>query len=218
MVMMPMVGRRTLLPFFPAILLGLGLQGCVATRGWVIEQTTPLAGRVSNVETRLSQTEAKADRALDRLDHLRLERRFVLDLKHGANFAFNSAALTDEASRAIDGFLSDLRETEDTIFLVAGHTDSIGPEDYNYQLGQKRAASVAGYLIAHKGIDPLRVTTVSYGESVPLADNATLEGRHKNRRIEILVYKEAITSSPRETTPHAKAHGPEESRTLASRK
>lgn len=217
--MMPhIIGRRTLFAFFPGMLLMFGLQGCVATRGWVGEQITPLEGRVSEVETRLSQTETKVDTALDRLDHLRLERQFVLDLKEGANFAFNSAALTGEARRAIDGFLSDLKETDDAIFLVAGHTDSTGPEDYNYELGQKRAASVARYLTTHKRIDPLRVNTVSYGESAPLADNATLEGRHKNRRIEILVYEEAITSSPGQTEQRAEAHGPEEPETLISRR
>ncbi|MBI3300839.1 MAG: OmpA family protein, partial [Deltaproteobacteria bacterium] len=183
----------------------------------VTEQITPLATRVSDAEIRLSQTDAKAERALDRLDHLRLEKRFVLDLKEGANFALNSAALTEQASRQIDGFLGDLEERDDKIFLVAGHTDSTGSEGYNYELGQKRAESVARYLITHKKIDPLRVTAVSYGKSAPAADNTTREGRHKNRRIEILVYKEAITSSPGGTTPRVEAREPEETKALSNR-
>ncbi len=200
------IARRTLF-------LGLGmplvlsLPGCLATRGWVTEQITPLSERVSAVETRLGQTETKADEALARLDHLRLEKRFVLDLKEGANFALNSDALTADARRQIDGFLSDLKETDDAVFLVAGHTDSRGPEGHNYELGQKRAASVARYLITHNRIDPLRVTAVSYGENSPLADNATSEGRRKNRRVEILVYKEAINSSSGKAAPRAEAEG-----------
>lgn len=194
------------IPFLGAgMLFVLSSQGCVATRGWVTEQLSPVAGRLSQAETRLSQTEthlslteAKAESALDRLDHLRLERRLVLNLKEGANFSLNSYALTPEAGRQIDGFLGDLDRTDDKIFLVAGHTDSSGPETYNYELGQKRAASVAQYLITRKGIDPLRVTTVSYGKSAPRADNAAREGRRKNRRIEIVVYQEAITSSAKE--------------------
>ena len=67
-----LVGKRALC-LCPGILLLLGVQGCLATRGWVTEQMAPLEGRVSNVETRLSQTDAKADQALDRLNHLRLE-------------------------------------------------------------------------------------------------------------------------------------------------
>jgi len=183
----------------------LGLQGCLATRGWVTEQMIPLSDRVSAVETRLGQTDAKADEALARLDNLRLEKRFVLDLKEGANFPVNSEGLTEDARSQIDGFLSDLKETDDSVFLVAGHTDNRGPEGYNYELGQKRAASVARYLVSHRGIDPLRVTTVSYGEDSPLADNMSPEGRRKNRRVEILVYKEAITSAPGRSVPHAAA-------------
>ncbi len=199
--MMPRVMESRTLFLFCGLFFVLTLPGCLATRGWVTEQISPLAERVSAVETRLGQTEAKADAALDRLDHLRLEKRFVLDLKEGTNFARNSDVLTPDARRQLDGFLSDLKETDDAIFLVAGHTDSTGPEGHNYELGQRRATSVARYLITHKGIDPLRVTAVSYGESSPLADNTTSVGRRKNRRVEILVYKEGITSLPEKAAP-----------------
>jgi outer membrane protein OmpA-like peptidoglycan-associated protein len=111
--------------------------------------------------------------------------------------------LTDEARQQIDGFLSDLDHPEDLIFLVAGHTDSKGTEQYNYELGQRRAASVARYLISRKRIDPLRVTTMSYGATTPISQNTTMEGRRKNRRIEILVYKDAITVSSSTTPSHA---------------
>jgi outer membrane protein OmpA-like peptidoglycan-associated protein len=130
------------------------------------------------------------------LDHLRLEKRLVLNLKEGTNFVRNSDALMPETKNQIDGFLSDLDTTNNKVFLVAGHTDSTGSEAYNYELGQRRAAGVARYLITRKGIDPLQVTTMSYGKSMPIADNATWEGRSKNRRVEIWVYEEAVTSSP----------------------
>ncbi len=188
-------------------------SGCVATRDWVNEQISPLAGRVSNTEGqlgqvgnrlsgaegRIGQIDAKAEKALASLGNLRLERRFVLDLREGANFAFNSSALTDRAKKEIDSFFSDLKgdveEMHSAVFLVAGHTDSVGSEDYNYELGKKRAEGVARYLIAQKKMDPLRVFAVSYGKSAPLADNTNREGRSKNRRVEILVYKEGISSA-----------------------
>jgi outer membrane protein OmpA-like peptidoglycan-associated protein len=164
---------------------------------------TPLGERVSNVEGRLGQSEArlqlvggKADVALDRLDNLRLERRFVLNLKDGAQFDFDAVAMTQETRHQIDRFVDDMKGANDSLLVVVGHTDSTGSEDYNFELGQKRASSVARYLISRKGMDPLRVTAVSYGASAPLADNTTREGRRKNRRIEILVYKENITSAP----------------------
>jgi len=201
--------------FLPLLLLG--ASGCVATRGWVQSQMTPLSGRMTEAEARLDQTETqnteatrrmgevesylgqtetKAALALKNLEHLRLEQSLALGVKEGVNFATDSASLTAETQRAIDRFLRTVTGTNDAIFLVAGHTDNTGSENHNYSLGQKRAASVARYLITQKGLDPLRVTVASFGNRMPLKNNTTPQGRLKNRRVEILVYKEAITSAP----------------------
>lgn len=183
------------------------LPGCLATRGWVQEQMNPLdsrltgvEGRMGEAENRISQVDAKADKALANFEHLRLTRRFVLSLKDGATFASNSEKLTPEAQHQIDGFLSDLEHPDDLTFLVAGHTDTTGSDRQNYELGQRRAAAVARYLASHKGIDPLRITTMSYGASTPIAKNTTAAGRQKNRRIEILVYKEGISADANTST------------------
>ncbi len=210
-------------------LLGAGLagallltQGCLATRDWVKEnvgdplsgrisqtegrldqtegQIGTLGGRVSGVEGRLGQVDAKADQALSAIGNLRLERKLVIDMKDGANFAFNSANLPQEAQREIDSFLSDFKgdsaSSDGMVFMVAGHTDNVGADDYNYELGKKRADAVSRYLITKKSVDPLRVVSVSYGESAPVENNNTAQGRAKNRRVEILVYRDGITSSP----------------------
>ena len=157
-------------------------------------------GRLGQFEGRLGQVDAKTDKALNTLANLRLERRFVIDMKEGANFAFNSTALPAQAQKEIDGFLSDLKGdaagADGTIFLIAGHTDNVGSEDVNYELGKKRADAVSRYLITQKKMDPLKVVSVSYGESAPLQDNSTGQGRAKNRRVEILVYRDGITSTP----------------------
>jgi outer membrane protein OmpA-like peptidoglycan-associated protein len=108
--------------------------------------------------------------------------------------------LTPNAKRAIDGFFEDLEQPANAasasgrIFVIAGHTDNVGTEDYNYQLGQRRAEGVAGYLIGKEGIDPTEVRVVSYGASKPVADNSTQSGRRSNRRVEILVYQEKIAT------------------------
>lgn len=155
-------------------------------------------GRLGQVEGRVGQVDAKADRALNSIANLRLERKIVIDMKDGANFAFNSASLPPQAQREIDGFLSDLKGdvagADGTIFLVAGHTDSVGSEVYNYELGKKRADAVSRYLITKKSMDPMKVVPVSYGHSAPVAENNNNQGRSKNRRVEILVYREGITS------------------------
>jgi chemotaxis protein MotB len=59
-------------------------------------------------------------------------------------------------------------------------------------LSKRRAENIAGYLIADKNLDPTRVMAVGYGERVPVGDNKTEAGRAKNRRVEILVYRDAI--------------------------
>jgi outer membrane protein OmpA-like peptidoglycan-associated protein len=202
-----------------------GIQGCVATRDWVRERLGPLTGRVETVESKvadvdgrvnqmggqlsgvesdLKETKAKTYKALVTLANLKLERKLVLQLKKGATFRLNSAVLSDSTKREIDGFLSDLKSdlkgTDRTIFLVAGHTDTSGSPDFNYELGRKRADQVAKHLIIDKGIDPTKVMTVSYGESAPIFDNKTRRGREQNRRVEILVYSEAINSSSETST------------------
>jgi outer membrane protein OmpA-like peptidoglycan-associated protein len=180
------------------IVAGAGLlfaaTGCIATRSWVNDQLQPINGRVN-------ETDAKADRALAGLQNLHLEQRLVLDSSNGPTFAFGSAALTANAKHEIDGFFEDLKGSTDNagpasgrVFVVAGHTDSVGAEDYNYELGQRRAQVVAGYLIGKEGVDPTQLRAVSYGASKPIAANDSSKGRRSNRRVEILVYQQAITA------------------------
>jgi len=69
---------------------------------------------------------------------------------------------------------------------LAGHTDSIGSEQYNQGLSERRAKSAYNYFVS-KGIAADRMTTVGYGELRPVASNATDEGRAKNRRVEITI-------------------------------
>jgi outer membrane protein OmpA-like peptidoglycan-associated protein len=68
--------------------------------------------------------------------------------------------------------------------LVEGHTDSTGSDTYNQWLSEKRAESVASFLVS-RGIDGMRVQTIGYGETRPVATNDTPEGRQQNRRVEI---------------------------------
>jgi outer membrane protein OmpA-like peptidoglycan-associated protein len=69
---------------------------------------------------------------------------------------------------------------------LEGHTDSQGDDDYNLKLSEKRAISVKKYLV-NKGVEESRIKAVGYGETKPIADNATAEGRNKNRRVEFII-------------------------------
>jgi outer membrane protein OmpA-like peptidoglycan-associated protein len=84
-----------------------------------------------------------------------------LDSSTGPTFAFGSAALSGNAKREIDQFFGDLEGSTgsgsaaaERVFVVPGYTDSVGHEDYNYDLGQRRVTSVAGYLVGKKGPRP----------------------------------------------------------------
>jgi len=163
-------------------------------------RVTGIEGNLGQIDGRLGQVDGKAEKALSSLANLRLERKLVIDFKEGANFAFDKAVLGADAKKEIDSFLSDtqgdLASSEGSIIIVAGHTDNVGPEDYNYELGRRRAEGVARYLMTQKNIDPLRVVPVSYGKNNPAADNNTQQGRAKNRRVEIMVYRDGLTSTP----------------------
>jgi outer membrane protein OmpA-like peptidoglycan-associated protein len=74
---------------------------------------------------------------------------------------------------------------------IEGHTDSVGSDAYNQGLSERRAESVRAYLVSQR-ISPQNITTVGFGESRPVATNATAAGRQQNRRVELVVSGEAI--------------------------
>jgi outer membrane protein OmpA-like peptidoglycan-associated protein len=70
---------------------------------------------------------------------------------------------------------------------VEGHTDSVGSAQYNQGLSERRAAAVKDYLVKNGGVASDRIQSVGYGETKPIADNATSKGKFDNRRVEILI-------------------------------
>jgi outer membrane protein OmpA-like peptidoglycan-associated protein len=159
-------------------------------------RVTTMQKQIADLESRLSQTNAKADKALESLQRLRPERKMVLNFTGDAQFKTNSIEFSGQAKKDIDSFLSDLKGSGDEgnlVLVVAGHTDNVGGERYNYELSRLRAQSIAAYLTTHGKIDPGKLMVIGYGESSPVADNRTEAGRAKNRRVEILVYRDTIT-------------------------
>ncbi len=104
-------------------------------------------------------------------------------LEH-VNFEFDSAKLTGDSTESLDGAVQILKRHSDLKVEIAGHTDSVGSEAYNMGLSQRRAQSVADYLIAH-GAKAANMTVKGYGESDPVASNDTAAGRAANRRVEL---------------------------------
>jgi len=104
----------------------------------------------------------------------------------GVHFDFDKATLRPEAIVILNNAVSLLTTHERVVVEVAGHTDSIGTEEYNQGLSERRANAVMDYLIS-KGIKATRLTARGYGETQPVASNDTKEGRQANRRVELIV-------------------------------
>jgi outer membrane protein OmpA-like peptidoglycan-associated protein len=101
-------------------------------------------------------------------------------------FDLDKADIRPDAAVILDEAASLLSANPGTQVAVGGHTDSSGSDAYNQSLSERRAASVRDYL-ASKGVDASRLSTAGFGESQPVADNATAEGRALNRRVELSV-------------------------------
>ncbi len=103
------------------------------------------------------------------------------------NFAFDSAEIKPEFKSDLDKAATFVRANKDIPYiLIAGYTDNQGPADYNMSLSKRRADAVRQALIDDYGVDPDKLKTRGYGETQPVADNSTKEGRYLNRRVEIL--------------------------------
>lgn len=110
----------------------------------------------------------------------------TFDENSGVYFATNKSDINGASQETLDKLVGVFQEYPETNILVVGHTDSAGAEDYNMTLSKNRAESVSKYLASH-GISNSRITTNWFGETQPIHDNSTSEGRAKNRRVNIAV-------------------------------
>jgi len=199
-----------------ALLLALAATGC-ATKKFVRGEVgaaegrgdEKLAGEIGEVssqiernQTRLSEHDqqmgeisATAQDALDRAiaaGHL-AEGKFLYETllsDDKVRFGFNRAELSEEAQVALDEFAAEIQLRNEDVFVeIQGHTDSVGDESYNLQLGEARAETVRRYLSMTHGFALHRMSVISYGESAPIDDNGTREGRARNRRVVLVVLK-----------------------------
>ena len=109
-----------------------------------------------------------------------------LDIPGSVLFDTNSARISPSFKQTLDQIAGTLAEHPAANVNVVGHTDSTGAAEYNQKLSLERASSVTAYLQS-RGVAPTRLTATGQGESMPIADNATAEGRAQNRRVEMFV-------------------------------
>ena len=107
---------------------------------------------------------------------------------HSGHFEFDKSTLTPETKAELDRAAKILQDNPDAMLELQGNTDSVGTDAYNKALGERRAKAVFDYLKS-KGINPNRLKMVSFGESKPVATNATDAGRAQNRRVDLVIVK-----------------------------
>ena len=183
-----------------------GTTGC-ATKKYVKQETGAVGTRVDEVqgqveqaqtrlnthEQRIGEISATAQQALDRAQAAGklAEGKFLYETvltDEKVKFGFDTSDLSPEAQAALDQFAQQLKTENKNVYVeIQGHTDSVGSDKYNEELGLLRAESVRRYLSqAHKF--PLhRINVISYGETAPIADNSSREGRSQNRRVALVV-------------------------------
>ncbi|MDZ4700223.1 MAG: OmpA family protein, partial [Rhodothermales bacterium] len=102
-------------------------------------------------------------------------------------FEFGKADLSAQAKTNLDNLANSLKEYPNTEILIAGHTDSVGSEEFNQKLSETRANSAASYLLG-QAITADRMSVAGNGETQPVASNDTDMGRAQNRRVEVAIY------------------------------
>lgn len=142
---------------------------------------------------RRQEAEKKAAAALASLEQLAKvkeeARGVVITLSGGVLFASGKYELLPIARNKLDEVAKALSDQGYKSIVVEGHTDSRGSESQNHLLSERRAEAVRAHLVS-RGIESSKISSVGLGESRPIADNSTAEGRANNRRVEIIVQPE----------------------------
>lgn len=173
-----------------------GEVGTVHTRVDTVEgQVEQNQTQLAEHDRRIGETSRTAQEALDRaieagtLAEGKLLYETVLS-DDKVRFGFDKTELSPEAHAALDEFARPLVAGDENVYIeIQGHTDSVGTEAYNYDLGLERAEAVRRYLNLQHGVPLHRISVISYGETAPVADNSTRDGRAQNRRVVLVVLK-----------------------------
>lgn len=195
------------------VVMGLALSGCVSSR--THEETLAELEKARHAavqqaaedEASLADARRENERLADRLEEIgkdklstqQLRDRLTITMVDRVLFESGSDRITMEGMEVLSKVSAVLKDARDKRILVSGHTDDIqiGPSlrarfKTNWELSTARATSVVRYLVDHGGITPRSLTAVGHAYTKPVADNESEEGRSQNRRIEIMLYPQAL--------------------------
>ena len=159
----------------------------------VSSQVEDLQQKQQQTDVRIEQLSQSAQEALKRAQEAGVlakgkvvfEQTFAEDR---VKFKLGSAELSDDAKSALNEFATRVKGLTDQYFIeIQGHTDDTGSEAYNEDLGQRRAESVRRFLSREHKLPLNRMSTISYGDTLPVESNKTRAGRAANRRVVIVV-------------------------------
>jgi outer membrane protein OmpA-like peptidoglycan-associated protein len=162
-----------------------GLAGA-AIGNYMDKQEQEMRQALANVEAASVQRERQV---LEEAERGRVQGDLdVLTVTFKSDFMFdvNSSTILPGAYDELNRVAKVLNQYPQTNITIAGHTDSTGTEEYNLRLSQRRAEAVKNALVG-MGVSAARMTTIGYGESKPVAGNATEAGKQQNRRVEIRI-------------------------------
>ncbi len=159
-----------------------------------------MGGQVEDLQERQTATEARveeigrgAEEALRRATEAGLLAKGKIAFQQSfsednVRFRVDSYELTKDAMAALDGFANRVKAMEGGIFMeIQGHTDDTGSAEHNDRLGQQRAEAVRRYLSRQHQLPLGRMSTISYGDTLPIESNRTRAGRERNRRVVVVV-------------------------------
>ena len=185
-----------------------GSAGC-ATKKFVRTETAAVGTRVDEVEGQVEEAQTRIGRNEQQIGEVSRTAQEALQRAQEAGklaegkllyetvltddkvkFGFDTSDLSPEAKAAIDEFASQLKTQNAGVYIeIQGHTDSVGSEKYNEELGLLRAEAVRRYLSQQHQFPLHRINVISYGEAAAVSDNSTREGRSQNRRVAMVVLR-----------------------------
>ena len=212
-----MKNRKSISGFLGAAVVALGLAGCATTsavdkkiaesQAKTDKKIESVEGQMEDLQQKEKATEGRVDEQGKQIEQLgqsaadalkRAQEAGVLAkgkilfqqsfAEDRVRFKVNSFELTKEAKSALDEFATKVKALDKGIYLeIQGHTDDTGGSEYNDMLGQQRAEAVRRNLSRDHKLPLGRMSTISYGDTLPVEPNKTSKGRAKNRRVVVVV-------------------------------
>ncbi len=143
-----------------------------------MEKLNEIKQKYASVESLFSRDEAKV---------LREENDIIIRLV-GLTFDVGKSDIKPENFGLLTKLQKAIKEFPNSRIAVEGHTDSFGSDEKNLELSQQRADAVTQYLLANMDIERTKISSIGYGETKPIANNETKEGRAQNRRIDLIIH------------------------------